>query len=38
MSRRQCRAFVGYKGEVLCGSKVGAIAVLCGMLRRVSQF
>ena len=30
--------FVGDVGEVPCGSKVGAIAVLCGMLRRVSQF
>ena len=29
--------FVGDVGEVPCGSKVGAIAVLCGMLRRVSQ-
>src|SRR5215467_4873730 len=30
--------FVGDVGEVPCGSKVGATAVLCGMLRRVSQF
>jgi hypothetical protein len=30
--------FVGDVGEVSCGSKVGAIAVLCGMLRSVSQF
>ena len=29
---------VGDVGEVRCGSKVGAIAVLCGMSRRVSQF
>jgi len=29
--------FVGDPGEVSCGSKAGAIAVLCGMLRRVSQ-
>jgi hypothetical protein len=30
--------FVGVVGEVSCGSKVGAIAVLCGMLQRVSLF
>jgi hypothetical protein len=30
--------FVCDVGEVLCGSKEGVIAVLCGMLRRVSQF
>ena len=30
--------FVCDVGEGPCGSKVGAIAVLCGMLRRVSQF
>ena len=30
--------FVCDVGEGPCGSKVGAIAVLCGMWRRVSQF
>ncbi|MGA8396151.1 MAG: hypothetical protein WB752_10940 [Pseudolabrys sp.] len=30
--------FVCDVGEGPCGSKVGAIAVLCGILRRVSQF
>ena len=33
-----CHIFFGDVGEVPCGSKVGAIAVLCGMLLRVSQF
>ena len=31
-------AFSGDVGEVPCGSKVDAIAVLCGMLRRVIRF